>query len=411
MTSESKRGRTVTPPSPKRVTRRKRGLRDLFAFDSEASSRLLLFGGVALVLVLAAGFIAYGYYATVIKPRHRTVLGAAGINISYDAMKRHMLFDVIQNSSYLQSQSAVNALPQAAYDELLTEIILVKHGPSDQGVNPSTDEVDQALRARIGVAKDANQQQFATAFRGALQKSGLHEDEYRRMVLADVIKTKIQAKITQELPATLPQAKLDVIQLNTKDDADKALARVKAGEDFNAVAKDVSIEPDKATTGGTHDYELEGEMNSFYSGFAFSAAPGQVSDVITAGSTGAQTFYIVRVVDRSDKPLTDKQKPGEAQRRYNQWVEDTKGHLVIANHWDVQAQTDALVWVLKSVPAPTAVPAQNQPQSGVTVTTGGTPVAVGTPAAGTPAANPQGSGSNNPVVPNAPVAPGGGNAP
>jgi parvulin-like peptidyl-prolyl isomerase len=406
MTTESKR-RTPPPPPPKRP-RRRSGLSDIFSLDSDASSRMLLIGGVVLVLVLAAGFIGYGYYATVIKPRHRTVLGAAGVNISYEAMRRHMLYDVVQNASYLQSQAAVSTLPQAAYDELVDEIILVKRGPSDQGITVSDDDIDTALRARIGVAKDANQQQFATAFRGALSNSKLNEDEYRRMVLADVIKTKIQQKITQALPATLPQAKVAVIQLNTKDDADKALTRLKAGEDFATVAKDVSIEPDKATTGGTHDYQLEGEMNTFYSGFAFSAPVGQLSDVITAGSDQAQTFYIVRVEDRSDKPLTDQQKPGEAQRRYNQWLEDQKGHLSISNHWDQQAQTDALVWVLQNIPAPTAVPAQpTQPASGVTVTAGGTAVAVGT-APAQPPANPQDSG-NNPAVPTAPVAPGGGN--
>lgn len=407
MTTENKR-RTPPPPPPKRPQRRGSGLGDLFSLDSEASSRMLLIGGVVLVLLLAAGFIGYGYYDSVLKPRHRTVLGAAGINISYEAMRRHMLYDAIQNPSYLQSQAAVEALPQAAYNELLDEIILVKHGPSDQGINVSDEDLDAALRARVGVAKDATQQQFATAFRAALDKSKLHEDEYRRMVLADVIKTRLQQKFTSELPATLPQAKVDVIQLGTKDDADKALARLKAGEDFATVAKEVSIEANPSAPGGVHDYQLEGQMNTYYSGFAFSAPVGQLSDVITAGTGNAQTFYIVRVEDRSDKPLTDQQKPGEAQRRYNQWLADSQGHMAVTNKWDQQAQTDALVWVLQNLPEPTAVPVQpTQPVSGVTVTTGGTPVAVGT-APAQPPANPQDSG-NNPSVPTGPVAPGGGN--
>ncbi|MHB8377745.1 MAG: hypothetical protein ACYDEB_12445, partial [Dehalococcoidia bacterium] len=89
MSGESKRGRAPGPAAPKRPLPRKRpGLGDLLALDSERSSRLLLYGGVLFVLLLAGGFIAFGYYNSVIKPRHRTVLGADGINISYLAMKR-----------------------------------------------------------------------------------------------------------------------------------------------------------------------------------------------------------------------------------------------------------------------------------------------------------------------------------
>jgi hypothetical protein len=405
MTTESKRGRTAPPPAPKRSSRRRGGLRDLFAFDSDASSRLLLIGGAALVLLLAGAFIAFGYYDTVVKPRHRTVLGAAGINISYEAMRRHMAYDVRQNPSYLQSQAAFTSLPQAAYQELLDEIILVTRGPSEQNVSVSDDELDQALRTRVGVAKEASQKDFAAAFRGALDKSGLKESEYRRMVLAEQIQIKIQQKVTAELPATLPQAKVDVIQTDTKDAADQALLRVKAGEDWATVADALSTAPDKATTHGSFDFQLEGEMNQAYSGFAFSAAPGSISDVITSGAASSQTFYVVRLAERADRPLTDTQKPAEAQRRYSKWLADAEGHLVIANHWDQKAQNDALLWVLDHTPAPTAAPAQNQQPVPTVVATG----VAGTPGAEQPPANPQDSGSNNPAVPNAPVAPGGGN--
>ncbi|MHB8514192.1 MAG: peptidylprolyl isomerase [Dehalococcoidia bacterium] len=409
MSGESKRGRAPGPAAPKRPLPRKRpGLGDLLALDSERSSRLLLYGGVLFVLLLAGGFIAFGYYNSVIKPRHRTVLGADGINISYLAMKRRMAYDLQQNPSYLQSQAALTSLPQAAYQELLDEIILVTRGPSDQGIQISPADFDLQLRTKIGVTKASSIEQFAAAFRGALQQSGLHEDEYRRMVLADMIKSRLRAKFTKELPAAVPQAKVEVIQVATKAAADAALFRVKAGQDWATVAKEVSTEPTRATTGGVHDYLPEGDMNPAYSGFAFSAAVGQISDVITAGTSTAPTYYVVRVLDRADKPLTDQEKPSAVNRRYNTWLSDMQAKMVITNHWDQTSQGTALVSVLKAMPKPTPTaapaPAQNVPPQ-PTAHPGASPAPQGTVAAH-PAPT---SGASNPPVPNAPVAPGGGN--
>ena len=339
-------------------------------------------------------------------------------------MKQRMAYDIEQNPTYLQSQQLITTVPQITYLELLKEIILVKRGPSDQGIKVSDTELQQALNAKISIPANASKQTFASAFRGALHTSGLSEDAYRRMVLADTIRTKLQAKFQTELPATVPQAKIDVLQLDTKDAADKALARVKAGEDWATVAKSVSKETDVATTGGTHDYAPEGDVNSAYSGFAFSAAPGQISDVITSGSsTTSQTFYVVRLDDKADKPLTDAQKPAAVQRRYSDWLDSMRTKTTITDHWsnDQTSQQNALISVWNNLPAPTAVPtAAAAVPPATTPATSGTPVAGGTAGAAVPPANPQTdatsasqptAGANNPVAPNAPVAPGGGNAP
>ncbi|MBF6600323.1 MAG: peptidylprolyl isomerase [Dehalococcoidia bacterium] len=420
MTGESKRGRSgdAKPRAGSHrapAAHRRPGLNDLLAMDGERSSRLLLVGAAVLVLLVALGFIAFGYYDTVIKPRYRTVLGADGITVSYTAMKQRMAYDIQQNPTVIQSSSAVQTVPLTAYEELLTEITLVSRGPSDQGIKVSDQELNTALDAKIGVATNAGKEAFAAAFRGALQRSGLSESAYRRIVLADVIKTKLQAKFQNELPATVPQAKLDVIQLNTKDAADKALARVKGGEAWATVAKDLSTDPDKATDGGTHDYAPEGDVSTAYSGFAFSAPVGQTSDVITSGPSGSETYYVVRVADRADKPFTAQQKPAAAQRRYNQWLDDMRAKMTITDRWtnDQTSQTKAIISVLNSLPPPTAVPTVVAPVAPAT-----TPGASGTPAAGTPAAagqpTPNGqptAGVTSPVAPSAPVAPGGGNAP
>src|SRR5207237_3167448 len=194
MASESERRRSAGPakPTPTRPpVRRRSSWTDMFALDSERSSRLLLIGGVVLVLLIAVGFVGFGYYNSVIKPRNRTVLEADGIKVSYSAMERRMRYEADQHPEFRQSvQVLVQVLPDSVTQTLLNEITLVSRAPSDLGVTVDDSEADAALHVKIGVAADADQRRFADALRAALQKAGLHESEYRRMVLAATIKPK-----------------------------------------------------------------------------------------------------------------------------------------------------------------------------------------------------------------------------
>lgn len=386
--------------------------------DSERQSRLLLISGAVIIVLLAAGFIGFGYYQTKIKPQHRTVLAVDGTSIDFSAMKRRMTYELNTNaSSYTQSQQALALLPQITYDNLLSEILLINNGASDQKVQVSDADVDQALRTKIGVAKDADSNTFANALRNALKTSGLHEDEYRRMVRADVIKTKIIDKFTAALPATMTQAKVDVMQFSTKDTADQALLRVRSGQDWTAVAKDLATNPSTGSNNSL-DYMPKDLMSTTYSDFAFSAANGTISDLITSGQAGSETYTIAHLIDRADKPLTDSQKPQEAQAQYATWLQGMEAKAKITNNWDQQSQQDALISVLNKFTPPTAVvPAvipttapQGTPAANTTPATGQTPAA-GTTAAAQPPANPQPESTGSNPAANATVASGGGSAP
>src|SRR5437868_3241549 len=154
MASESKRGRSAGPAkqTPARPpVRRRSSWTDIFALDSERSSRLLLIGGVVVVLVIALGFVGFGYYNSVIKPRNRTVLEADGIKVSYSAMERRMRYELDLHPEFAQSQQTIQVLPDSVMQTLLNELTLVSRGPSDLGVTLDDSEADAALRTKIGV--------------------------------------------------------------------------------------------------------------------------------------------------------------------------------------------------------------------------------------------------------------------
>jgi hypothetical protein len=358
MASEGKSGRAENkaPAAPKsKASGRARNTarhHSPLHLDSEQQARYLLMGGVIAVLLIAAAFVGFGYWYAVVKPRNRTVLQVDNITVSYTAMKRRMGYEFFQNTRY-QSQQGAQLLPLGAYQALVDELTEISRAESSLGVTVDQSEFDSKLRARIGVADGADQRAFADGLRTQLQTTGLHEDEYRRLIRAEIIDQKIIDKYKSELPASITQAKVQVISNQDQTKIQDAINRINAGEDMGAVAKDDSQDTDASTTGGVKDYAPQGTLNSAYDGYAFTGTVGALSGVLTGGTSTTPLYYVVKVIDRSDQPITDQQKPTLATNKKNDWLTSTQEQMTsdgkLVNKFDNQAQSDAFVSVLTDV--------------------------------------------------------------
>lgn len=355
MTSESKRGGG-------RAGARKgasgRPLRAAMSMDSEQSAKTLLFGGTILIILIALGFIAFGYYDSVIKPRNRTVLEVDGISVSYSAMKRRMAYDYTQSGQQLGERLGI--LPELSYQNLLNELTLISRAEEDLGLTVTAEEIETELRTRVGVTDAASEKEFADAFRRELAETGLHDGEYRRLVRAEVLETKATEKFQAEAPATLPQAKLDVIQTADRAIAEQAILRVIAGEEWALVAKELSSDPLVEQNSGSRDFQPRESISENYADYAFTAPPGEVSQPIE-GADG--NLYVVRVAAREDRELTEAQKFSYSQRALADWFTAMQEVMVIERDWDQEAQQTALLDVLEDAARRQAdeAPVQNIP--------------------------------------------------
>ncbi len=342
MASESKSRRSEKasngPARRKTAAHGHRG--SLLNLDHEQSARLMMISAVVGIIALAMGFIAFGYWNSVVKPRNRTVLEAEGVKVSYAAMKRRMAYEFFQNINY---QQVPNALPEGTYLTLLDEIIVLSRAETDLGITVPADEFDNKLRTRVGVGESVDTKTFADALRRQLDTTGLHESEYRRLIRAELLTQKGKDHLKLQLPLNAQQAKVEVIATNSEDDAQKASDRIKAGEDWATVAKDVSAEVDVQSTGGLHDYAPQGSFNAAYDDYVFSAALGEISPPL---QSPAEQFFIVRVVDRAEQPVTDDQKPRLTEKSFKDWLSNQQDQITIVRDFDAKAQAAALTSVL-----------------------------------------------------------------
>jgi peptidyl-prolyl cis-trans isomerase C len=101
------------------------------------------------------------------------------------------------------------------------------------------------------------------------------------------------------------------ILVETEDEAKKALERAKKGEDFAALAKELSKDPGSGTDGGDLGFFTKDRMVAEFAEEAFKTAVGQISNVVKSQFG----FHVIKVEETRDRaPPPFEQVKAQLQR-------------------------------------------------------------------------------------------------
>jgi parvulin-like peptidyl-prolyl isomerase len=151
--------------------------------------------------------------------------------------------DSIKTGYFLKRVAANSSGDAASTVDSLTSELIIKQAAPDFGLSPATEaDIDTYLRdlAR-GENETITDAEFDTWFNDRLASTGLTAKEYREIVGGAILAERIQEIVSANVPSVVPQVHLSIIVLDTNDAAISAKARIDGGEDFAAVASDVSI--------------------------------------------------------------------------------------------------------------------------------------------------------------------------
>ena len=200
------------------------------------------------------------------------------------------------------------------------------------------------LEARIAeIKKDYTDDSFNALFgnRGisyadwkeALRKRMLFEkvitlDVNRKIQVTDD-EVEIHYKANRRLYASQRRIRAVQIVVRDRDLAEKTLKRLKAGEDFDKVAREVSIGPE-AAKGGDLGFFERGIMPEEIDRMVFSLPVGKVSDVVQS-PYGFHIFKVLakeegggrKLADAREQVVADLRKLKEAEA-YERWIEALK---------------------------------------------------------------------------------------
>jgi parvulin-like peptidyl-prolyl isomerase len=149
---------------------------------------------------------------------------------------------------------------------------------------------------------------------------GFSDQELRAFVEGDLYKDKVSEAIREQTPKTGPQVDLTLLRLAEEVSATAALARVRGGDDFAAVARAESTHHTRAQ-GGALGWTVRGTLPAEVEQVAFSLPIGHISDPIKA----ADGYYILLVNGRDEnRTLSETDLIGAKTKFYNDWLEARK---------------------------------------------------------------------------------------
>jgi len=166
------------------------------------------------------------------------------------------------------------------------------------------------------------------------EQAGLSEAEYRQIVRADMLVDKVRDHFADQVSTEAEQVNVSHIQVDTEQEAQAAVERLDAGEEFAIVASEVSTNTFTASNGGELGWLLEGDLASQFGPTveeaAFSLSPGEYSQPISS-TIG---YQIIMVNERGLRPLSEFRLQAQQQQAYVDWLQEARSAEGVEMLWD-----------------------------------------------------------------------------
>jgi parvulin-like peptidyl-prolyl isomerase len=247
-----------------------------------------------------------------------------------------------------------------------------------RGIEVSEQEVDtqiEEFRTQIPQATGGTLDQ---AVEEQLGLPGVASTEFRQFVTYFVAQNKlaeslvpdadVRQRVTDEVMQPVPIATVAHILVPTEEEANTVLERLDAGEDFAALAAELSQDPGSKDNGGIYENITQGQfVPEFEQAMFVDLEPGETT------ATPVQTqfgFHIIKLISRGEQPAPTGE---EAQAQIDQRVDQEVGpqrQEALQNLLDEERtkaeQEERLV--VPTFPTPTAEPLPQAPAEGPTAT-------------------------------------------
>ncbi len=217
-------------------------------------------------------------------------------------------------------QMRLKSLRRQVLDDMINQLLIEQAG-EELGIEVTDRELDDHMDAQI--ANVGGQAEFEAT----LLEAGTTMEEVLEMERAALFGQKVLEAIAGDVPATAEAVNARHILCDSLEACEEALQRIEAGEAFEDVASDVSIDSSSADQGGDLGWVGRGMLPS-----------QQVEDAIYALEEGERSavvatdfgYHVFEVLERdADHPLTDEQKYQMKEKALLDWLAERRSQSTI----------------------------------------------------------------------------------
>ena len=330
-------------------------------------SRLFILG-VGIVLLAVAVLIGYGVFdARVLAPK-RPVATVNGIGVPADVVRDNL--QVLVQSGGDPQTAASTALQQAIDD------VLVETEADARGIAVSDEEIETTIQRAFGyfpdgtptpaptrtpdaVALTATAQApiptegplatatanatpaatatpytydgFRTAFEDYLAQAGISETRVREVIRISLLRSALQEAMAEDVPREQEQVSARHILVANEAEALGVLQRLDAGEFWDALAAEVSLDASNKDQGGDLGWFGQGAMVAPFEEAAFA---GEVGTVVGPVETSFG-WHLIRIDGRETRPMDEFEYQMASINAFESWLADVraKAEIQIEEDW------------------------------------------------------------------------------
>jgi len=190
-------------------------------------------------------------------------------------------------------------------------------------------------------ATPITQQGYEDAYQTSLdqlQTEGLTEAQLRQLYEVDILRTRLMAEITADVPATQEQVWARHILVPDEAVATVIRKRLEQGEDFAKLAAEVSTDTSNKDRGGDLGWFGKGAMVPEFETAAFGLTVGDISQPVRTQFG----YHIIQVLAHGDVALSADAYQQARQVAFDAWLTEarTKYGVVVHDLWKTLVPTD-----------------------------------------------------------------------
>ena len=215
----------------------------------------------------------------------------------------------------------ITALSQVPAILIQEEVVRRFSGEFD--ITASEEEILQEIATRLGI--NADDETFDVVFQQELTRSGLSELEFRDMISALVLETKLLEMFEAEVSPSAESVRYRQILVSTDETAQELRGKIEAGEDFAALAAENSQDVGTRDSGGEVGWVPRGVLDASTEELVFALEPAEITTIPLP-----QGVLLIEMEEKAeDREVEESQRAPLASRALADWVQEKRATLDI----------------------------------------------------------------------------------